>query len=128
MGALWASWFMMCETDPVRLVLPAWLRFSGLTVFIIGIILFILTLVKMRTLDNYSGELIQDGLFSITRHPMYAGFIFWIIGYPVFQQAQTSLLTSIIWILNVLFWRKIEEKELERSYSNYAEYKQKTFF
>jgi len=128
MGALWTSWFMMCENDPVLLLLPAWLTFIGLAIFIAGILLFILTLIKMRTLDNYSGELIEDGLFLITRHPMYLGFIFWIIGYPVFQQAQTSLFTSIIWILNILFWRKIEEMELESKYSNYIEYKKKTLF
>jgi len=128
MGALWASWFMMCELDPIHLIIPAWLKFSGLVVFIAGILLFILTLIHMKTLDNYSGELIQTGLFSITRHPMYLGFIFWIIGYSVFQQAQTALFTSIIWILNILFWRKIEEMELERKYSNYAEYKKKTLF
>ena len=82
----------------------------------------------MKTLDNYSGDLIQTGLFSITRHPMYLGFIFWIIGYPLFQQAQTALITSMIWILNILFWRKIEEKELERKYNNYIEYKKETLF
>lgn len=128
MGALWASWFMMCESDPVYLALPAWLKFSGLIVFIAGILLFILTLIQMKTLDNYSGDLIQTGLFSITRHPMYLGFIFWIIGYPLFQQAQTALITSMIWILNILFWRKIEEKELERKYNNYIEYKKETLF
>lgn len=92
MGLLWTSWFMMCESDPVPLLFPLWLKISGLILFIVGVLLFIFTLMKMRTLDNYSGALIQNGLFSVIRHPMYLGFIFWIIGYPVFQQHKSLYL------------------------------------
>ncbi len=128
MCLLWTSWFMMCEVDPVKISIPFWLRIIGLVLFIIGIFLFLYTIVKLRTLDNYQGELVQDGLFSITRHPMYVGFIFWLVGYSLFQQSKYTLMTSIIWILNVLFWRYIEEKQLGKKYSNFAEYKRKTVF
>jgi len=125
---LWMSWFMMCELDPVKLTIPFWLRIFGLIFFISGIFLFVYTVIKLKTLDDYQGELVQDGLFSITRHPMYLGFIFWLVGYSLFQQSKYTLLTSIIWILNVLFWRYIEEKQLERKFPNFGEYKKKTIF
>ena len=128
MSLLWASWFMMCEVDPVKLTIPFPLRFTGLLLFIAGILLFAYTLIKLRTLDDYQGNLVQDGLFSITRHPMYLGFIFWLVGYSVFQQSKYTLITSTIWILNVLFWRYIEEKQLEIKYSEFKEYKRKTIF
>jgi protein-S-isoprenylcysteine O-methyltransferase Ste14 len=122
------SWFMMSEVDPIKFVIPFWLRITGLVFFIIGVFLFIYTVVKLKTLDDYKGELVQDGLFSIIRHPMYLGFIFWIVGYSVFQQSKYTLITSIIWLLNILFWRYIEEKQLDRKYLNFKEYKKKTIF
>jgi protein-S-isoprenylcysteine O-methyltransferase Ste14 len=128
MCLLWMSWFMMSEVDPIKFVIPFWLRITGLVFFIIGVFLFIYTVVKLKTLDDYKGELVQDGLFSIIRHPMYLGFIFWIVGYSVFQQSKYTLITSIIWLLNILFWRYIEEKQLDRKYLNFKEYKKKTIF
>ena len=128
MCVLWSTWFMMPEVDSVKLTLPQFLRIAGLVLFIIGILLFVYTLVRLKTLDNYKGDLVQDGLFAIIRHPMYLGFIFWMVGYSVFQQSQTTLLTSTIWILNVFFWRYIEEKQLERKYPAFREYKKKTLF
>lgn len=128
MCLLWMSWFMMSEVDPVKIVIPFWLRITGLVLFIIGVFLFVYTVVKLKTLDDYKGELVQDGLFSITRHPMYLGFIFWLVGYSVFQQSKYTLITSIIWISNILFWRYIEEKQLNRKYPNFKEYKKKTVF
>jgi protein-S-isoprenylcysteine O-methyltransferase Ste14 len=128
MCLLWASWFMMCEVDPVKLTLPFSVRIVGLVFFVTGIFLFAYTVFRLRTLDDFHGQLVQDGLFSITRHPMYLGFIFWLVGYSVFQQSKYTLLTSIIWILNIWFWRYIEEKQLDRKYPNFGEYKKKTIF
>ena len=128
MCLLWMSWFMMCDIDPVKLTIPFSLRIFGLVLFLAGIFLFAYSVLRLKTLDNYQGKLIQDGLFSITRHPMYLGFIFWLIGYSVFQQSKYTLLTSIIWILNILFWRSIEEKQLDRTYPDFGEYKKKTIF
>ena len=128
MCLLWISWFIMSEIDPVKLIIPFWLRIIGLVLFIIGIFLFVYTIIKLKTVENYKGELVQDGLFSITRHPMYLGFIFWLVGYSVFQQSKYTLITLVIWISNVLFWRYIEEKQLGRKYPEYKEYKKKTIF
>jgi protein-S-isoprenylcysteine O-methyltransferase Ste14 len=122
------SWFIMSEFDPVKLTIPFWLRIIGFVLFIIGIFLFVYTIFKLKTLENYKGELVQDGLFSITRHPMYLGFIFWLVGYSVFQQSKYTLITSVIWISNVLFWRYIEEKQLDKKYPKYKAYKKKTIF
>jgi protein-S-isoprenylcysteine O-methyltransferase Ste14 len=128
MCLLWMSWFIMCEFDPIKFTIPFWLRIIGFVLFIIGIFLFVYTIIKLKTMENYKGELVQDGLFSITRHPMYLGFIFWLVGYSVFQQSKYTLITLVIWISNVLFWRYIEEKQLGRKYPEYKEYKKKTIF
>ncbi|MCK5100547.1 MAG: DUF1295 domain-containing protein [Desulfobacteraceae bacterium] len=125
---LWMSWSMMCEADPVSFHYCIFVKYFGLMLFIMGISLFIYTIFKMRALDNYKGELIQTGIFSKFRHPMYMGFILMVLGYPLFLEAKLAFFSSVIWILNILFWKFIEEKQLEKKYADYRKYKQKTIF
>ncbi|MBN2520873.1 MAG: isoprenylcysteine carboxylmethyltransferase family protein [Bacteroidales bacterium] len=128
MFVLWASWFNMCEVDIYKINLPDLLRYFGLSVFIAGLCIFFIALFTIKALENYEGELIQKGIYSKIRHPMYLGFILWIIGYSVFQNAMVTLLISIIFIGNVLYWRHLEEKILIKKYSGYKEYINKTYF
>jgi protein-S-isoprenylcysteine O-methyltransferase Ste14 len=128
MSLLWITWFSMCESDPFSFSLPAPVRYSGMALFVVGLLLFVLTLIKLKTLENYTGELVQDGIFSKIRHPMYLGFVFWIIGYAVFMQAGLSLLSALLWIANILFWCHMEERQLARRYSHYSAYKKKRCF
>lgn len=127
MGLLWVSWFRMCELDPVKLPVPGGLRVAGLVLFAAGVLLFVITVVKLKALEN-TDRLVQDGIFAVLRHPMYLGFIFWIVGFAVLMQAQTALLTAFIWIPNILFWRSMEERHLETEYREYGAYKKRTFF
>ena len=59
---------------------------------------------------------------------MNLGFIFWILGYAIFQQSEYALISSFIWIPNILYWRKIEEKQLALKYPKFEQYKKDTFY
>jgi protein-S-isoprenylcysteine O-methyltransferase Ste14 len=59
---------------------------------------------------------------------MYTGFILWLIGMPLYHGGLSSFGLCIIFIANVLFWRHLEEKELETRYAGYKEYKKSTLF
>jgi len=59
---------------------------------------------------------------------MYLGFILWIIGFPVIFGALFSFLLGLLFMTNILFWRYLEEKELEERFSSYKEYRKKTIF
>jgi protein-S-isoprenylcysteine O-methyltransferase Ste14 len=124
---LWASWFQMVFNDPVKMNIPDWARYIGLALFIIGVFLFILSHIKLKGFEN-KGHLVTGGIYSKIRNPMYLGFILWIIGFPTFMKAFITLVSGIIWIACFMYWKILEEKELEEKYDEYKEYKKRTWF
>jgi protein-S-isoprenylcysteine O-methyltransferase Ste14 len=128
MCVLWVSWFSLCRTDPVRMSLPICVQWSGLAIFIIGMILAVGSLIQLRGVENIK-HLVTNGLFTKVRHPMYIGFICWILGWGLYQQAVISLAIGIVAIANVLWWRHLEEKRLEIQFGeSYQRYRQTTWF
>ena len=123
---LWFSWFWMSFNDPYRMNLPAWARYTGLIFFIIGVFLFIFSHLKIS--GQETDKLSTTGIYSKIRHPMYLGFIIWIIGFPIFTNAAFTLASAIIWIPQILYWRISEERQLVKKYKEYAEYKKRTWF
>ena len=125
---LWSSWFLLCSSDPSAINLPLMLRYFGISLAVIGLIIFLTALFTIKTLETYDGELITNGIYSIIRHPMYFGFLLWLIGFPLFYGGIYSIILAIPFALNVLFWRYLEELELDKRFSDYKSYKKKTFF
>ena len=126
MFILWFAWFYMSFNDPYKMNLPSWSRYTGLAFFVIGFSLFILSHVKIR--GQETDKLVTTGIYAKIRHPMYLGFIIWIIGFPIFTNAAFTLVSAIIWIPQILYWRVSEEKQLEQKYEDYQEYKKRTWF
>lgn len=127
MGILWFSWFHMCFIDPIRADLPNWLRYTGLVLFIAGVSLFILSHTRLGGFRSKDG-LVTGGIYAKVRNPMYLGFIIWVIGLPLFMQSILTLASSLIWIAHIISWKMLEERELLRKHSNYADYMKKTWF
>ncbi len=127
MGILWFSWGQMCFSDPIKMKIPDWIRYICLLLFLIGIFLFIFSHIKLKGFEDKS-ELITGGIYSRIRNPMYLGFIIWIIGFPIFMQSIITLASSAIWVSHIMYWKILEEKELEGKYEVYQEYKRKTWF
>ena len=75
-----------------------------------------------------SKKLVRTGIYSKIRHPMYLGFILWIIGFPLFMQSFITLASSVIWIPQIMYWKISEESKLEEMYKEYREYKKRTWF
>ena len=128
MAILWISWFALCSLDPFKIYLAGILRYSGIALAGIGIITFLTALFTIKTLESYDGDLITSGIYSKIRHPMYLGFILWCIGFPVFQGAVFSFFLSFLFIANILFWRHLEEIELENRFTDYGKYKKTALF
>lgn len=127
MGALWFSWFQMCFTDPMRMNLPGWIRYTGLVLFVAGIALFLISHLKMKGVED-RGMLVTGGIYGKIRNPMYLGFIIWIIGFPTFTRSLITLASAAVWSAFILYWKVLEEKALESKYEGYAEYKRRTWF
>ena len=130
MALLWFSWFYISLSDPYKMSLPLWVRCAGLAVFIIGFCLFILSHTVFRSLarGQETDELVTTGIYSKIRNPMYLGFIIWIIGLPVFANAAFTLASVIIWIPQILYWKFSEERQLAEKYTDYQDYKKRTWF
>lgn len=127
MGILWFAWFSMCFNDPIKMNIPVWIRYLGFISFLIGFFLFMISHRKMKGFED-KGELVTSGIYSKIRNPMYLGFIIWIIGFPLFTKSFITLASSPIWIAFIFFWKVLEEKGLERKYTEYKVYKKKTWF
>lgn len=128
MALLWVSWFLLCKNDVSRINVPELIKYTGLVLSGLGIVVFIMALITIRTLESYDGDLITGGIYSIFRHPMYAGFILWLIGFPLYFGALYSWILSLLFVSNILFWRYLEEQELEKRFSSYCEYRKSTIF
>jgi protein-S-isoprenylcysteine O-methyltransferase Ste14 len=128
MCALWAFWFSLCLSDPFRANLPEGLRWSGFGLFVVGMILAIGALLQLRGLENIK-HLVTSGLFSKIRHPMYTGFVLWILGWSTYNNAMVSLLVGLLGIANILYWRRLEEARLLAQYGDtYKQYRLTTWF
>jgi protein-S-isoprenylcysteine O-methyltransferase Ste14 len=128
MVILWMSWFLLNSLDPHRIEIPVIIRYSGVILIFAGMVLFLTGLFTIKTLESYKGNLITKGIYSKIRHPMYTGFILWLIGPPLLYGSLYSFVLSIVFIANVLYWRQLEEYELEKRFPEYLNYKKKTLF
>lgn len=125
---LWMSWFALCEFDINKIEIANVIRYAGIALAGSGVVIFLTALFTIKSLESYEGDLITTGIYSTIRHPMYLAFILWIIGLPVYYEARTALSLSLLFIANILFWRYLEEKELEKRFPAYKEYRKRTLF
>jgi protein-S-isoprenylcysteine O-methyltransferase Ste14 len=128
MCCMLASWPAMCPIDPVRLAAPGYLRWIGWGMVAVGLALVLGGLVQLRGLENIE-NLVTTGLYSRLRHPMYTGFILWILGWVLAFGAMVSLAIGIVCIANILYWRWLEESALRSQHGQeYLTYCQHTAY
>ena len=128
MALLWVSWVLLCINDMHRIELFDIIRYLGISIVGIGLVVFLMALFTIKTFESYEGDLITNGIFSKLSHPMYFGFILWLIGLPIYFGALYAFILAFVFIANVLFWRYLEEKELVERFSSYMDYKKTTIF
>lgn len=127
MCMMWASWFSMCPLDPWQLQLPDSLRFVGFGMFILGLILAVGTFIQLRGLEDIN-RLVTVGLFAKLRHPMYAGFVLWIIGWALYHGAVISFAAGLIGIANIVYWARMEETAMLSKFGDaYRRYRRTTW-
>jgi protein-S-isoprenylcysteine O-methyltransferase Ste14 len=127
MLVLWFTWFYTVFDDPFGIHLPEGVRYMGLAVFVTGVLLVMASHVRLEGF-KHEGMLVTGGIYSKIRNPMYLGFILWMLGLPIFMQALFTLVSAGLWVPQILYWKYTEEKDLEKRYSDYAEYKSRTWF
>ena len=126
MCTMLASWPLMCTLDPRRMVVPGSLRWVGLGMMATGFALAVGGMIQLRGVENID-RLVTTGLFSRLRHPMYTGFILWIIGWAAVYGPMVSPVVGIVYVGSILYWRHLEECALESQYGDdYRIYRRRT--
>jgi protein-S-isoprenylcysteine O-methyltransferase Ste14 len=122
------SWFIMGPSDPWRVGLPAVVHWFGLGASAAGLGLALAGWIQLKGLENIH-HLVTSGLFSKIRHPMYTGFMLWILGWVVFYGAVASLIVGLVCVGNILYWRRLEEQKLVADFGDeYRRYAAGTWF
>lgn len=108
--------------------LPLYTTTIGLIVSVIGIAIFILSILQLSTslspfpTPKADGKLIQTGLYKYIRHPIYTGILVCCIGYTVYSSSLYRLI--IVALLFLLFSIKVryEEEKLTLKFPRYKNY------
>ena len=110
--------------------LPWWIEIIGLVVMAGGWIVVIIAQVQnayaSKILDiNKDQKLIDTGLYSKIRHPLYSGACIWVLGMPLSLGSVVALGGSIIVIFSLIIRIKFEEDMLVKGMAGYEEYKKR---
>ncbi|WP_456866125.1 methyltransferase family protein [Galbibacter sp. BG1] len=112
--------------------LREWLRYSGLVVIGLALILGTTALLQLNTKISpfptpvSNGKLIRTGAFRISRHPIYTALVFSAMGYAIYQESLVKLLITLVLFILFYFKSRYEEKLLGQTFSEYDDYKKKT--
>ena len=128
MCGLWTTWFALCPIDPDPLVLPLSVHWLGVLIAVSGTVLAVGALVQLKGLENID-HLVTRGMYSRIRHPMYVGFLAWIVGWSMYHASAISFALGLVTAANILYWRSLEERRLVIQFGeSYAVYRRSTWF
>lgn len=108
---------------------PAWLQGVGVVILLCSFNLFFLafrensylsTVVRVQTERGHS--VISTGPYQYVRHPMYAGFLLFMIGTPLFLGSWYGVLLGLAFMMLLARRAVLEERTLRAALPGYAEY------
>jgi protein-S-isoprenylcysteine O-methyltransferase Ste14 len=113
--------FMLFNVDvPPEL---AFLQYGGWIFFIAGIALIILSFVAL--LGPHPKPVIEHGILSVVRNPMYLGSIFVYLAMAFFMPHWIMIVLAVVNAL-IIYWDMVieEQKNIEKFGDDYARYMQ----
>jgi len=108
--------------------IPFTVEIISLVVTNIGLIIMDIAMVQnayaSKLLDiNKDQKLIDTGLYSHVRHPLYSGAVLMILGMPIALGSWISLIPAAIGVLALIIRIKFEEEMLIKGMDGYIEYR-----
>ena len=102
----------------------------GLAIYIVGMLFFMASMnanefaeTTVNIQEERGQKVIDTGIYSLVRHPMYTGFIFFITGVNVWLGTYLSLFLSLTFLAIALRSRiNVEEKTLLNDLEGYENY------
>lgn len=100
---------------------PAWLFFTGLAVYIAGIILLLVSVVNFASPSE--NGINKNGLYRVSRNPMYVAYFVFFMGYVLLTQSLILLALVIIFQISA-HWIILSEERwcMEKFGDEYVQY------
>ena len=115
-----------------NVVIPEWLRQTGLILAIFGVLLFLIAMLQLnKNLSPFpspksGSELVRSGLYKFIRHPIYTGILIAFIGFALFSESIYKIMITFGLYLLFLLKTEYEEHRLQEKFSEYDRYKKVT--
>jgi protein-S-isoprenylcysteine O-methyltransferase Ste14 len=119
--------------------LPRWAPFSSalhlyyylaiMVLIILGGVINLIGLLTLRrafTIMTEARELISHGIFRYVRHPLYTGHFIMFFGSLLLRLHIAPIALYALFCIGQILRAKIEEKTLAQTFSEYADYKDRT--
>jgi protein-S-isoprenylcysteine O-methyltransferase Ste14 len=103
----------------------------GLLLAIVGFLIALIAVLQLnKNLSPFptpkeNAILLENGLYKFVRHPIYSGLLLLFYGYGIYVDSIYKLLISSLLLVLFYFKTNYEEKQLERKFPDYSNYKQK---
>ena len=112
------------------LVIPKYVQYSALAVFLVGYLLYAEVLREnkylSRTIEVKEGQkVVETGLYGVVRHPMYSATLLMFLAMPLILGSAIAVLVFLAYPILIIARLKNEEELLEEELSGYKEYKLK---
>ena len=100
---------------------PAWLFFTGLTIYIAGVILLLISVVNFASPSE--NGINKNGLYRVSRNPMYVAYFVFFMGYVLMTQSLILLALVIIFQISA-HWIILSEERwcMEKFGDEYVQY------
>ena len=107
-----------------KIFLPDWLRYLGLLLFFLGVIIMVGAFVQIMQAKRENWKLRTTGFYSLVRHPLYFGDVLWNFGWCVYKGSVYGIWLTLVWIFLRYTLSVLEEEKLLQKYGfeyqNYA--------
>jgi protein-S-isoprenylcysteine O-methyltransferase Ste14 len=111
-----------------KLILSLLLGFTGLWITLSGVWKFKSSLTTVDPRDpSKSNQIVSDGIYSISRNPMYLGMLLCLIAWSVYLGSLFSLAFSILFVCYMTKFQILPEERIlkEKFGKEYIEYTQR---
>ncbi len=126
------AWLVFISLDAVRFhwsPVPFLMQAVGLVILLTSFYLFFLTFKEnsylstvVRIQEDRGHIVVSTGPYHYVRHPMYAGFLLFIVGTPLFLGSWYGVLLGLVFMFVVARRAVLEERTLQKELDGYAEY------
>jgi protein-S-isoprenylcysteine O-methyltransferase Ste14 len=104
------------------------LQTIGVVLVVVGVVIGVLGLLDLRRamtgplLAERTSQLVEDGMYAVMRHPIYAGQILITLGWSLLRSSFATLLLSLMYAVFLDLKGRREETVLSERFPGYADY------